>query len=98
MMGKNGSVVIQAGDAGFAITVVGDCVTVKGEGFELSGNLIKYDLDKQLLICDQALLSIMENPYTLHRIGCTRVFYNVKDHTYRVEGLAYPGGVLTFPH
>lgn len=85
-------------ESGFEISAKRDLVTVKGEGFELLANRIKYDQKKGLLIGEQALLSRMENYYTLRRIGATKIFYNLKDGTYRVEGFAYPGGVLTFPH
>jgi hypothetical protein len=56
-------------ESGFEISATGDRVTVKGEGFEIQANRIKYDKKNDLLICEQALLSNMENSYTLRRIG-----------------------------
>jgi hypothetical protein len=86
-------------EAGLEVAVIGNQATVRGEGFEIRASRIMYDKDRGQLICEQALLSKWENSYTLHRTGATKLFYNLKDGSYRGErGILFPAGVMTFPH
>lgn len=85
-------------ESAFEVTIRGDCLVAGGEGFTIEGRQMTYDPNEGLLTMEGDFAVLWSEGSDARQLVLgQKIIYNLRNNSFRAEGLALPGLTLTYP-